>query len=132
MKINIRIVLMTLMTIVFFACQKTDLNDLLKGISPVSVNFVKSDSTRIIEGECINPYNKYLIAVTIDVKNETSGVAHDVHYTLNDSAFTISFTKSGKKYIPITLKEGVNKVQLTSTNLKDSLKAYYQEFELVN
>lgn len=132
MKFKHSILLFSLLVIVLFACQKTDLNDLLKGISPVSVNFVKYDSTRIIEGECINPYNQYLIAIAIDVKNETSGVAHDVQYTLNDSAFKISFTKSGKKFIPVTLKEGVNKVQLTSTNLKDSLKAYYQEFELVN
>lgn len=120
------------LTISVVSCQKNGLEDLLNGAYPVSVKFVRSDSTAIIAGECINPYNSYFIEIAVDVKNESTNMTHIVKYTINDSVRQVSFLKGGKQYIPVNLIDGTNKVQINSTSLKDTLRARLQEFELVN
>lgn len=113
-------------------CKKLEIENVLAGITPISINFIRADSTIVKQGDCVNPYEKYMVAIEIKVNEPVSGMPKTVGYTINDSAYKVDFTTSGKKYFPITLKEGLNKIQLNATELKDSIRVVYQEFELVN
>ena len=73
-----------------------------------------------------------MVAIEIKVNEPVSGMPKSVGYTINDSAYKVDFLTSGKKYFPIVLKSGLNKIQLNATELKDSIRVVYQEFELVN
>jgi hypothetical protein len=116
----------------FVACKKLEIENVLAGITPVSINFIRADSTIVKPGDCINPYEKYMVAIEIKVNEPVTGMPKTVGYTINDRSYKVDFITSGKKYFPITLKEGLNKIQLNATTLKDSIKVVYQEFELVN
>ena len=113
-------------------CKKLEIENVLAGITPVSINFIRADSTIVKQGDCVNPYEKYMVAIEIKINEPVTGMPKTVGYTINDSAYKVDFTTSGKKYFPITLKEGLNKIQLNATELKDSIRVVYQEFELVN
>ena len=116
----------------FVGCKKLEIENVLAGITPISINFIRADSTIVKQGDCVNPYEKYMVAIEIKVNEPITGMPKTVGYTINDSAYKVDFITSGKKYFPITLKEGLNKIQLDATTLKDSIKVVYQEFELVN
>ena len=116
----------------FVACKKLEIENVLAGITPVSINFIRADSTIVKPGDCVNPYEKYMVAIEIKVNEPVSGMPKSVGYTINDSAYKVDFLTSGKKYFPIVLKPGLNKIQLNATELKDSIRVVYQEFELVN
>jgi hypothetical protein len=113
-------------------CKKLEIENVLAGITPISINFIRADSTIVKQGDCVNPYEKYMVAIEIKVNEPVSGMPKTVGYTINDSAYKVDFITSGKKYFPITLKQGLNKIQLNATELKDSIRVVYQEFELVN
>jgi hypothetical protein len=113
-------------------CKKLEIENVLAGITPISINFIRADSTIVKPGDCVNPYEKYMVAIEIKVNEPVTGMPKTVGYTINDSAYKVDFSTSGKKYFPIILKEGLNKIQLNATDLKDSIRVVYQEFELVN
>ena len=113
-------------------CKKLEIENVLAGITPISINFIRADSTIVKQGDCVNPYEKYMVAIEIKINEPVTGMPKTVGYTINDSAYKVDFITSGKKYFPITLKEGLNKIQLNATELKDSIRVVYQEFELVN
>ena len=129
---NIYFTLLFISLMGFVACKKLEIENILAGITPVSINFIRADSTVVKPGDCVNPYEKYMVAIEIKVNEPASGMPKTVHYTINDSAYKVDFLSSGKKYFPIVLKQGLNKIQLDATTLKDSINVVYQEFELVN
>ena len=133
MKFNFKYIsILSISLILIGSCKKLDLNDVLYGITPISIKYVNGDSTAITANDCINPYNNYLLEISIKVNDANSTTPHSVHYTLNDSAKQIEFIKTGKKYVPVKFVEGFNTVKLDATTLKDTLTTHYQEFELVN
>jgi hypothetical protein len=113
-------------------CKKLEIENVLAGITPISINFIRADSTIVKQGDCVNPYEKYMVAIEIKINEPVTGMPKTVGYTINDSAYKVDFITSGKKYFPIILKQGLNKIQLNATDLKDSIRVVYQEFELVN
>ena len=113
-------------------CKKLEIENVLAGITPISINFIRADSTIVKQGDCVNPYEKYMVAIEIKINEPVTGMPKTVGYTINDSAYKVDFITSGKKYFPIILKQGLNKIQLNATELKDSIRVVYQEFELVN
>jgi hypothetical protein len=118
-------------TVLLISCKKLD-TSALNGITPVSIKFLRSDSTIIKPGDCVSPYFDYLLEINVKIDNASSNLPRTIEYTYNDSTFKVEFTKTGKKYTKVKFIEGVNKAQLTLTTLKDSLVTHFQEFELVN
>lgn len=120
-----------LLFIVAISCKKLATN-LGEGVNPISIQFVKADSTQLKASDCVDPQLGYAIEINVTISGDRINKENIIKYYFNDSSRQIIFTESGKKYIPIVFKTGLNATSINATNFKSEVQVFSQEFEIVN
>ncbi|MFC4635186.1 hypothetical protein ACFO3O_14840 [Dokdonia ponticola] len=97
-----------------------------------SIRFLDQDANVLSSSSCIDPSLEYFVQITVANNSDPNVVPTRVDYTFNGALSSVTFTNSNPIQTPVTLREGVNNVQLLSNGQTTNIFLVLpSEFEIV-
>ena len=96
------------------------------------ISFVDENATILTNNDCINPSLNYFVQIEVESMTSTGVEPTRVDYTFNNELFSVTFTTNTPIQAAITLREGVNSLQLLETGQSATISIVFPlEFEIV-
>jgi len=122
---NILVLAMLLMLIL--GCSKEDDFQLFDP----EIIFVNSDSTLVLEGDCLDSDKTYALQITLSSNNGDFKAKQIIEYTINGVVYSVTFTELGAKTIPLNFINGINIAQLVKSGNSISIDVEYCNAQIV-
>jgi len=103
-----------------FSCSKDD-GPSQASLEASSIAIIKADGTPLDPSSCIDPNERYAVAIKTILNGDGEIQTKRVEYTVNGNLFSMTFTQATTQNNPITLATGTTTVQLVESGTSDTI-----------
>lgn len=96
-------------------------------LEPMAISFVKSNGESIEDTSCSDAAMQYAVKIDAEFIGDTEEQITQVDFAVNGVVYNVSFTSSGSQVIPIDIRLGENRAEISGSNITTSLFTSLQE-----
>ena len=125
MKILKALLFIVSMSLFLMSCNRETV--VVTQLEPMSISFVKSNGESIEDTSCSDAAMQYAVKIDAEFIGDTEEQITQVDFAVNGIVYNVSFTSSGSQIIPIDIRLGENRAEISGSSMSTTLFTSLQD-----